>query len=162
MAKSPPSRGASRSPRPGSNSGRQHARGGRQSVARAQQRRGSAPARRRIKPGRIVLGVLGAPGGDVADCLDARAADVVVATRERTFAVDLVAVEGDGVDPVGLDVRGGDREVADDVQDVAEPVLSVRLGIEPEATARVLAEILASVSVPVYPDTPVAASIPQR
>lgn len=58
MAKSPPPRGASRSPRPGSNSGRQHARGGRQSIARAQQRRGSAPARRRIKPGRIVLGVL--------------------------------------------------------------------------------------------------------
>ncbi len=38
----------------------------------------------------------------------------------------------------------------DDVLDVAEPVLSVRLGIEPDATARVLAEITASVTVPVY------------
>ena len=38
----------------------------------------------------------------------------------------------------------------DDIQDVAEPVLAVRLGIEPEATARVLSEITASVPVPVY------------
>jgi MoxR-like ATPase len=39
----------------------------------------------------------------------------------------------------------------DDVQDVARPVLEVRLGVEPEATARVLSEITASVTVPVYP-----------
>ncbi len=38
----------------------------------------------------------------------------------------------------------------DDIQDVADPVLGVRLGIEPEATARVLAEITASVTVPIY------------
>jgi MoxR-like ATPase len=37
----------------------------------------------------------------------------------------------------------------DDVQDVAGPVLGVRLGIEPEVSDRVLAEILASVPVPV-------------
>jgi MoxR-like ATPase len=38
----------------------------------------------------------------------------------------------------------------DDVQDVAEPVLAVRLGIEPDAAGRVHAEITASVPVPVY------------
>ncbi len=38
----------------------------------------------------------------------------------------------------------------DDVQDVAEPVLAVRLGIEPDAAARVHAEITTSVPVPVY------------
>ena len=38
----------------------------------------------------------------------------------------------------------------DDVQDVAEPVLAVRLGIDPDAAARVHAEITASVPVPVY------------
>jgi MoxR-like ATPase len=39
----------------------------------------------------------------------------------------------------------------DDVLDMAEPVLSVRLGIEPDAAARVHTEITASVPVPVYP-----------
>lgn len=37
----------------------------------------------------------------------------------------------------------------DDVQDVARPVLEVRLGIEPEATTRVITEILAAVAVPI-------------
>ena len=36
----------------------------------------------------------------------------------------------------------------DDVIDVARPVLSVRLGLEPESTSRVLEEILSSVAVP--------------
>ncbi len=38
----------------------------------------------------------------------------------------------------------------DDVQDVALPVLEVRLGVEPEAIQGVLSEIIASVPVPVY------------
>jgi MoxR-like ATPase len=38
----------------------------------------------------------------------------------------------------------------DDVQDVAEPVLAVRLGIEPDAASRVHSEITTSVPVPVY------------
>jgi MoxR-like ATPase len=38
----------------------------------------------------------------------------------------------------------------DDVQDVAEPVLAVRLGIEPDAATRVHSEITTSVPVPVY------------
>ena len=38
----------------------------------------------------------------------------------------------------------------DDVQDVAEPVLAVRLGVEPDVTARVYTEITSSVPVPVY------------
>jgi MoxR-like ATPase len=39
----------------------------------------------------------------------------------------------------------------DDVQDVAVPVLGVRLGVDAEASAQVLSEILESVPVPVYP-----------
>jgi MoxR-like ATPase len=48
-----------------------------------------------------------------------------------------------------LDAR--DFVTPDDVQDVAYPTLEVRLGIEPEAADRVLAEIFASVPVPVDP-----------
>jgi len=47
-------------------------------------------------------------------------------------------------------LAGRDYVTPDDVQDVVGPVLSVRLGIEPDAAARVLAEILDSVPVPVY------------
>ena len=39
------------------------------------------------------------------------------------------------------------------MQAIARPVLDVRLGIEPEAAARVISEILESVPVPVYPKT---------
>jgi len=39
----------------------------------------------------------------------------------------------------------------DDIQAVAHPVLSVRLGVEPDATRRVIDEILERVTVPVYP-----------
>jgi MoxR-like ATPase len=46
---------------------------------------------------------------------------------------------------------GRDYATPDDVQDVAGPVMEVRLGVEPEAMTRVLAEILDSVPVPVYP-----------
>jgi MoxR-like ATPase len=49
-------------------------------------------------------------------------------------------------------LAGRDFVTPDDVQDVAEPVLGVRLGVEPEAEARVLAEVLASVPVPVRPE----------
>jgi MoxR-like ATPase len=47
----------------------------------------------------------------------------------------------------------GDRDYVtpDDVQDVARPVMEVRLGVEPDAMTRVLTEILDSVPVPVYP-----------
>ncbi len=56
-------------------------------------------------------------------------------------------------------LTGRDFVTPDDVQDVAEPVLSVRLGVEPEAATRVLAEILASVPVPVYPEPRVSSRI---
>jgi MoxR-like ATPase len=46
-------------------------------------------------------------------------------------------------------LKGRDFVTPDDIQEVAVPVLAVRLGIEPEAQDRVLAEILDSVSVPV-------------
>ncbi|AGA26466.1 AAA family ATPase [Singulisphaera acidiphila] len=45
-------------------------------------------------------------------------------------------------------LKGREYVTPDDVQDMARPVLEVRLGIEPEETARVLEEILASVPVP--------------
>lgn len=45
---------------------------------------------------------------------------------------------------------GRDFVTPDDVQDVAVPVLDVRLGIEPEASSRVLTELLESVPVPNY------------
>jgi MoxR-like ATPase len=48
-------------------------------------------------------------------------------------------------------LQGRDYATPDDVQDMAGPVLEVRLGIEPEATSRVLAEILDAVPVPVRP-----------
>jgi MoxR-like ATPase len=43
-----------------------------------------------------------------------------------------------------------DYVIPDDVQDVARPVLSVRLGIEPQSATRVHDEILSSVPVPTY------------
>jgi MoxR-like ATPase len=46
---------------------------------------------------------------------------------------------------------GRDYVTPDDVQDVARPVMEVRLGVEPDAMSRVLAEILDSVTVPLYP-----------
>jgi len=46
---------------------------------------------------------------------------------------------------------GRDFVTPDDVQDVARPVLEVRLGVEPEAMPRVLTEILEGIPVPVYP-----------
>jgi MoxR-like ATPase len=45
---------------------------------------------------------------------------------------------------------GRDYVTPDDIQDVAEPVLAVRLGVEPDMTSRVYAEITSSVPVPVY------------
>jgi MoxR-like ATPase len=38
----------------------------------------------------------------------------------------------------------------DDVQDLAEPVLNVRLGLEPETARQVLCELVAAVPVPIY------------
>ena len=46
-------------------------------------------------------------------------------------------------------LQGRGYVTPDDVQDVARPVLEVRLGVEPESMARVLAEILDGVRVPV-------------
>lgn len=45
-------------------------------------------------------------------------------------------------------LKGREYVTPDDIQDMARPVLEVRLGIEPEETAQVLDEILASVPVP--------------
>jgi MoxR-like ATPase len=47
-------------------------------------------------------------------------------------------------------LAGRNYVTPDDVQDMAVPVMGVRLGVEPEATERVLGEITASVTVPVY------------
>ena len=48
-------------------------------------------------------------------------------------------------------LQGRPYVVPDDVQEMAGPVLEVRLGVEPEAMARILAEILDAVPVPVAP-----------
>lgn len=45
---------------------------------------------------------------------------------------------------------GRDFITPDDIQDTANPVLSVRLGIEPEAASHVINEIMGSVDVPAY------------
>ncbi|WP_422922985.1 AAA family ATPase [Singulisphaera sp. PoT] len=111
--------------------------------------------------------------------LQGRVAEVSVGLAVREYLVALAHATRShrqvtlGMSPRGLLIwqrlaqaraflDGRDFVTPDDVQDVAEPVLSVRLGIEPEATARVLAEILASVPVPVYPHTPVTASTSRR
>jgi MoxR-like ATPase len=46
-------------------------------------------------------------------------------------------------------LKGRDFVTPDDVQDVAGPTLEVRLGVEPDAMGRVLAEIMGAVPVPV-------------
>jgi MoxR-like ATPase len=48
-------------------------------------------------------------------------------------------------------LQGRDFVTPDDIQDVAGPVLGVRLGVDPEASGQVVTEILAAVPVPVYP-----------
>jgi MoxR-like ATPase len=48
-------------------------------------------------------------------------------------------------------LTGREYVIPDDVQDMSIPVLEVRLGVEPDALARVLSEITASVPVPIYP-----------
>lgn len=47
-------------------------------------------------------------------------------------------------------ITGRDFVTPDDVQDVAEPVLSVRLGLEPQESCGVIQEVLDRVSVPEY------------
>lgn len=47
-------------------------------------------------------------------------------------------------------LQGRNYVTPDDVQDMATPVLEVRLGVEPEAMSQVLDEILASVAVPSF------------
>ena len=79
------------------------------------------------------------------------------ARAEPARAVDLAAAGAGPRLPAG---RG--YVTPDDVQDVAEPVLGVRLGIEPDATARVQAEIMASVPVPVYAEGRLRVSWPVR
>ena len=117
-------------------------------------------------------------GPNVADCagqvlgpealhtLQERVACVAVGDAVRDYLVRLARASRDhrrvtlGLSPRGLLVwqrlaqaraflAGREFVTPDDVQDVAHPVLEVRLGIEPEATGRVLDEILGSVAVPV-------------
>jgi MoxR-like ATPase len=98
--------------------------------------------------------------------LQDRVARVSVGSLLRNYLVDLAHATRShrqvalGVSPRGLLtwqrlaqaralLQGRDYATPDDVQDMASPVLEVRLGIEPEATGRVIEEILASVPVPV-------------
>ena len=94
-------------------------------------------------------------------------AHVAVGTAVREYLVTLAHATrahrqvGLGLSPRGLLIWqrlaqaraylvGRNYVTPDDVLDVAEPVLSVRLGTDPDVAARVNAEITASVPVPVY------------
>lgn len=98
--------------------------------------------------------------------LQARVASVTVGSLAREYMVDLAAASRAhrqvtlGLSPRGLLIWQrlaqahaflDHREYVtpDDVQAVARPVLEVRLGIEPDVSARVVSEILAGVAVPV-------------
>jgi MoxR-like ATPase len=98
--------------------------------------------------------------------LQDRVAGVVVGPLVRDYLVELAHASRShrqvtlGLSPRGLltwqrltqaraFLQGRDFATPDDVQDMAGPLLEVRLGIEPDATARVLSEIVNSVSVPV-------------
>ncbi len=100
--------------------------------------------------------------------LQRRVARVAVAPMVAGYLVDLAATTRNhrqvrlGLSPRGLltwqrlaqaraFLEGRDFVTPDDVQTVAGPVLGVRLGLEPDAAGRILAEILAAVAVPVYP-----------
>ena len=97
-----------------------------------------------------------------------RVATIAMSPMVAEYLVDLAAATRShrqvtlGLSPRGLLIwqrlaqahallAGRDFTTPDDVQAVARPVLDVRLGIEPEAAARVVSEILESVPVPVYP-----------
>ncbi|WP_410001729.1 AAA family ATPase [Singulisphaera sp. GP187] len=98
--------------------------------------------------------------------LQERVAQVTVGPLVREYLVELAhATRAHRQVILGLSPRGlltwqrlaqarallqeRDFVTPDDVQDMATPVLEVRLGVEPEAMNRVLGEILASVPVPV-------------
>ena len=99
--------------------------------------------------------------------LQDRVAQVAVGAAAREYLVALAQATRThrqvtlGLSPRGLLIwqrlaqaraflDGRDYVTPDDIQDVAEPVLGVRLGVEPDAVARVHSEITASVPVPVY------------
>jgi MoxR-like ATPase len=100
--------------------------------------------------------------------LQGRVASVAVGPAVRDYLVTLGSATRShrhvtlGLSPRGLltwqrvaqaraFLQSRDFVTPDDVQDVARPVLEVRLGVEPDAMPRVLAEILEGVPVPVYP-----------
>jgi MoxR-like ATPase len=93
-------------------------------------------------------------------------AGVTVRESVRAYLVDLAQVTRShpdvhlGLSPRGVltwqrmaqasaHLRGRDFVTPDDVQEVAAPVLEVRLGVRPEQFGRVLADILARVKVPI-------------
>lgn len=103
--------------------------------------------------------------GQLAD-LQTHTARLTVAANVRNYLLDLAqACRSNknitlGLSPRGLltwqrvsqawaVLQGRDFVTPDDVQAVALPVLQVRLGIDPDASARTLEDVLASVSIPV-------------
>ncbi|MFO0888147.1 MAG: AAA family ATPase [Isosphaeraceae bacterium] len=100
--------------------------------------------------------------------LQSAVATVAVSPPVRDYLIDLAAASRShrqvtlGLSPRGLltwqrlsqaraFLQGRGYATPDDVQELAGPVLEVRLGIEPEASTRVVAEILDGVPVPVRP-----------
>jgi MoxR-like ATPase len=108
-------------------------------------------------------------GPGVLEQLQSQAARVAVSPVVLAYLVDLGEATRKhprvslGLSPRGLLIwqrvarawaflRGRAFVTPDDVQQVARPVLSVRLGLEPENLARTLDEILRTVPVPVHPE----------
>jgi MoxR-like ATPase len=115
---------------------------------------GEAPAEAVLRPGTLRAAQI-------------RVAEVAVGAMVREYLVTLAHATRShrqvrlGLSPRGVLIwqrlaqaraflQGRAYVTPDDVQDVAGPVLEVRLGIEPEATSRVVSEITASVPVPAY------------
>ena len=97
--------------------------------------------------------------------LQQHVAEVVVAEPVREYLVDLAAATRAhpdmslGLSPRGLitwqrvaqafaHLKGRDFVTPDDVQEVASPVLDVRMGGDLDSTRRIVAEIVDSVTVP--------------
>ncbi len=94
-------------------------------------------------------------------------AGIAVAENVRQYLIDLAQATRNhrqvtlGLSPRGLltwqrlaqaraYLHGRDFVTPDDVQDLARPVLDVRLGVEPETMERALRDVLESVAVPVF------------
>jgi len=128
---------------------------------------GSGVDRDRASPPAVEPGLLRKLQSATAEvAVGAPVREYLVGLAHRTRSHPRVAL---GLSPRGLLIwqrlaqaraflHGRSFVTPDDIQDVARPVLEVRLGIESEATERVLAEIIESTPVPSYSTTSAASA----